>query len=571
MECPSPALALLFALVLLGAAPGAETYYVSSAGSDAAAGTSPEAAFATLQHAAGVVAPGDTVIVLPGTHAGFYLATSGSPGAPITFRADPRGGAPHPLVVLSGANPFTPDTVNLEGASHVVIEGFTILGTPDPAVHRAGIRAVGTAAQHASHVVVRGCRVDRCGRWGIFTGFVDDLLVEGCETSRSADEHGIYVSNSGDRPVLRDNVVWGNHSNGIHMNGDASLGGDGVISDAVVERNVIHGNGDGDPAFGPPGGSAINCDGVVAAVIQNNLLFDNHKSGISLYRIDGGAPSTGNRVTHNTVVNAAPSRWCLNVKDGSTGNTVRNNVFYNEDPLRGSIDIESSCLPGFTCDYNALEDRFSLDDVWIDFAQWQAATGQDAHSFLADPAALFADPGQLDYRLKPGSPALDAGTADQAPDHDLVLAPRPTGPGFDVGAYELQVCGSFTPYGAGLAGTGGFEPALSGAGCPAPGAAVTLSVTGGLGGAPGVLLAGVSPASTPLLGGTLLAVPAAVLPHALGGAPGAAGQGTALFPVTLAPEPSSVGATVYLQVGYADPGAAFGASLSAGLALAIGG
>jgi len=61
--------------------------------------------------------------------------------------------------------------------------------------------------------------------------------------SRSQAEHGIYVGNSGDRPVIRRNVVWGNNANGIHMNGDLSQGGDGIISGAIVEGNIIHDNG----------------------------------------------------------------------------------------------------------------------------------------------------------------------------------------------------------------------------------------------------------------------------------------------------------------------------------------
>src|SRR6185436_2358594 len=110
---------------------------------------------------------------------------------------------------------------------------------------------------------------DLNGRWGILTGFSDDILIENNVMSRSQAEHGIYVSNSGDRPVIRDNVVWGNYANGIHMNGDLSQGGDGVISGALVERNVIYENGRG-------GGSGINGDGVRDSRIQNNLLFDNH-------------------------------------------------------------------------------------------------------------------------------------------------------------------------------------------------------------------------------------------------------------------------------------------------------
>jgi Right handed beta helix region len=112
--------------------------------------------------------------------------------------------------------------------------------------------------------------------------------------SRSVAEHGIYVSNSGDRPVIRRNHVWGNSGNGIHMNADLSQGGDGLITGAVVEANVIHGNG-------RTGGSGINGDGVQGSRIVNNILYDNHASGISLYRIDAprGRGTTSSRTTRS--------------------------------------------------------------------------------------------------------------------------------------------------------------------------------------------------------------------------------------------------------------------------------
>jgi parallel beta-helix repeat protein len=127
------------------------------------------------------------------------------------------------------------------------------------------------------HVIIRGNTGDLNGRWGILTGFSDDILIENNVMSRSQAEHGIYVSNSGDRPVIRKNVVWGNRANGIHMNSDVSQGGDGIISGALVEANTIYGNGLGS-------GSDINCDGVQSSVFRNNLLYNNHASGISLYQ-----------------------------------------------------------------------------------------------------------------------------------------------------------------------------------------------------------------------------------------------------------------------------------------------
>jgi hypothetical protein len=402
-------------LALLAAPLHAVDYYVQEGGSDGADGLTPATAWATLVHAAEQAGPGDTVHVADGDYQGFYLTTSGTPGSPIHFLAE--GSA----VRITEDNPTTPDGINLEGASHVIVEGFVVDGRT-----RAGIRAV-----LADHVTIRGNRLGYNGRWGILTGFVDDLLAEGNEAHHSQIEHGIYVSNSADRPVVRGNHLHDNRANGLHMNGDASLGGDGLIEDALVEGNVIHGNGVG-------GGSGINLDGGVGALIRNNLLYDNHASGISLYRIDGGAPSTGNVVVNNTVVNAANGRWCINIRDGSTGNTVRNNVLYNHDSFRGAISADADSLAGMVSDYNALVDRFTTDggDSVMDLAEWQDL-GFDAHSTLATPEELFLIPGS-DFRLLPGGPAVDTGVPTGAPDQDLDGAPRPVGGGFDLGAYELQ-------------------------------------------------------------------------------------------------------------------------------------
>ena len=411
-----------WAPVLLGSAAlagqvGAETYYVapSPIGSDGNPGSA-GSPWATLQHAVDSVQEGDTILVRAGGYVGAHVTTSGSADQPITLAAYPGE-----EVSIVADNVTTPDGINLEGASYFIVQGFRVDGRT-----RAGIRAV-----LCEHVTIRDNRADSNGKWGILTGFCDDLLIEYNHTSNSIDEHGIYVGNSGDRPVIRGNRIWGNHANGIHMNGDASLGGDGLISGAIVEANVIFDNGVG-------GGSGINMDGVQDSVIRNNLLNDNHASGISLYRIDGGGPSSGNQVLNNTVVMASNGRWALNIQDGSTGNQVRNNVFYNLHPFRGSISIDPAALLGFSSNYNAVMDRFTLDDgdSILDLAQWQATTGQDASSLIATPQQLFVSPAVSDYHLALGSPAEDRGVTTAMVTVDLEGTPRPIGPQFDIGAYE---------------------------------------------------------------------------------------------------------------------------------------
>jgi hypothetical protein len=44
----------------------------------------------------------------------------------------------------------------------------------------------------------------------------------------------------------------------------------------------------------------------------------------------------------------------------------------------------------------------------------------------------------FDYRLRPGSPAIDAGACDGAPATDIEGTPRPQGAGCDIGAYEYS-------------------------------------------------------------------------------------------------------------------------------------
>jgi hypothetical protein len=414
-----PLKALAAGLVLLvttGAAEAAplRTLYVATTGNDAADG-SLAAPWRTLQRAANLVRAGDQVIVRPGHYAGFNLTTSGTATNPILFSADPG-------VIVDAPNPVrTQDGINLEGASWIVIEGFTVVGMP-----RTGIRSVTNA-----HVTIRRNVGDSNGRWGILTGFSDDLLIEDNEMSRSVAEHGIYVGNSGDRPVIRRNHVWGNSGNGIHMNGDLSQGGDGIITGAVVEANVIHGNG-------RTGGSGINGDGVQGSRIVNNILYDNHASGISLYQIDGGAPSRNNLVAHNTIVQAADGRWAINIQDGSTGNRVVNNILLTLHTFRGAISISSDSLSGFVSDANAVTARFTLNggDSVLTLAAWRTATGQDQHSFASTPAALFADAAGGDYHLRADAPARDAATVATNVTTDFDGKPRPVGPAADIGADE---------------------------------------------------------------------------------------------------------------------------------------
>jgi hypothetical protein len=295
------------------------------------------------------------------------------------------------------------------------------------------------------------------GDRNIFTGHVNYLTVENNVLHHAYEEHGLYISNSGDHHVVRNNLIYSNSGSGIHVNSDASEGGDGLIRDVLVENNTIHDNGRGGTSYidaggvartATGGGSGINLDGVQDSRFQNNLLYDNHASGLSLYQIDGAQPARDNVVVNNTIINAADGRWALNIQDGSSGNTVFNNILFSLHASRGALDIDQASLADLVSDYNLVENRFALEGSFIGLADWQADTGLDGHSLALDAAALealFADFDARDLQLVPGSSAVDAGTAAllngllrAAPDRDRLGALRPAGPAYDIGAYELQ-------------------------------------------------------------------------------------------------------------------------------------
>jgi len=395
----------------------AEQFWVSATGNDGNAGTQ-SLPWRTLQFAADQVSAGDTVNVEGGDFAGFEISRSGTPQGRIVFRAV-LGQTPN---IVSNA-PGRLSGINIEGANYVTIDGFTVNNRD-----RAGIRAV-----LCEHVHIRNNRTDRNAVWGIFTGFCDDVVIEDNETSNSVSQHGIYTSNSGDRPVIRRNLIFGNAANGIHMNGDVSVGGDGVISGALVDSNIIYDNG-------VAGGSGINMDGVQNSLVRNNLIYNTHASGMSVFRIDGGAPSTGNRIFNNTIVVASDGRWAMNIQDGSSGNSLRNNILLNLHPFRGAINICPVCLDGFSSDYNVIKDRLTTNggNSVVTLSEWQSLTGQDSNSSVASSAAVFRSPGDDDYQLTSTSPAFDAGQTLSEVGLDIEGVIRPQFSGTDVGAFERR-------------------------------------------------------------------------------------------------------------------------------------
>ena len=370
-------------------------YYVRPDGHDAASGTSntnnaSTGAWLTLQHAAAMVAAGDTVNVADGNYAGFMLQAAGTPSMPITFHAIGSGAN------IISRNASTADGINIESyssalPSYIVIDGFNVSNQP-----RMGIRAIG-----GTGIIIKNNTVHNSLDCGIFSGNTPSIQILDNTTYNNGTtglQHNIYVSNAAsDNCVIRGNIVYGaNGGNGIQVNGDYLEGGDGYIDNAIIEDNIVYSNHQ----------KGLSLISIRYATVQNNVIYNNGTSAGGIHIVDqqGSHYSINNMVVNNTI--DEPSIAAVRINSGSTGNTVFNNICI------GSTGIV------FEGSGNYQSNNYS-------------STGG---------SGIFANYAGHDYRLAAASPAIGYGLAtyqsDTPPALDIIGTTRPQNGVIDAGAYE---------------------------------------------------------------------------------------------------------------------------------------
>ena len=415
----------------------AETYYVSMTGSDSDTGLIGHP-WQTLQYAVNRLTAGDVLIVEDGTYTGFYMdKIKGTASQRITITARNRLGA-----VIN--QPPSGRTRNVEflSCSYITFDGFEVTGAPGAGIsvrtveyEYTGINCRDNIIQycHSHHNSVG----DPSGSHdGIFTGFALNVTIQ-YNICNNNGEHGIYVSNSADNPVVRGNIVYGNFNNGIHMNSDLSSGGDGIINNWLVEDNIIYDNGR----------TGINLDGDSTGICRNNLLYNN-RAGIALYQIDGAQGACDNFIVNNTIYtylapttpNTGSLRAALQIADNSNNNTVFNNIIYAIGAgSTAAFEVEAA-VTGLQHDYNIVG-RFGGS------APHFSGTTASGHEISPTPGIVFTDVANGNFTLIPGCPAVDSGinifNSLSAPLYDILKNLRPQGSGFDIGCYEL-ITGSAT-------------------------------------------------------------------------------------------------------------------------------
>ena len=182
--------------------------------------------------------------------------------------------------------------------------------------------------------------------------------------------------------------------------------------DGEISGNLVRNNGIG-----------IELGETAAVLVANNVVTNNSKGGIVLF-----SGYFGINIVHNTIVG---NGFGSNYQEGGAGivigpfitETVQNNIVVSN---RGGIN----CMDGYSS-----KDKANL--VWGNLDNYVGGASAGAGDLSLDP--MFADPGNKDYRLQAGSPAVNAAILWPAVVIDFDGNPRPTGDAPDLGAFELQL------------------------------------------------------------------------------------------------------------------------------------
>ncbi len=406
-----------------------KTYYVDAAkGDDSNAGTA-AAPWKTIQQAGAVVGSGDTVVVEAGTYDGPIFGWDTAPCAgdplcvvagtaahPILFEADPTA-APG-AVLIAAKNGQTDSGLDLQpGCDYVDIVGFTVTNggtatTPAGSITKAGIALSGTTGNRILGNTVDGVS----GIGGILVDTATGVLVQGNTLLHTQGTgttgHGMYVSGSSVGVQVVGNVIHNNTYVGIHVNGDASEGLPGVVTNLTISGNLIYDNGQ----------NGINCDGIQHSTIENNVIYGNARNGIELYQIDAYGGSLDNVIVNNTIDQSMnPTGYAISIAACQYDNL-------------GSQPTPAGCS---TPTADTSTGNIAFDNVLLGGAgATSTVSGADlstSTNLTTATSGLFVGSASGNYELVPGGPGVGTGVATFMG----ASAPSPGAGVHDVGAFSF--------------------------------------------------------------------------------------------------------------------------------------
>jgi hypothetical protein len=413
-------------------------YYVSTQGSDFNPGTA-AAPCRTIKHALGQAKAGQTVLVKGGTFRELVdIPSSGTSNAWITLRAYPGETVTIDAAGLSLSD-WWKGVISVDDVSYVRVQGFRVKGS-------AGF---GIIVNRSTNVEILDNQTYDTRRSGVGVWKSTGVLVDHNDVELAAnggDQECISISES-DQVVVTNNhvrndgagtaggegidvkdgssnvVVRGNHVHDLDELGIYVDSWDSHTHDIIVERNLVH------DCLGYGIAVAAERGGLVEDVlIRNNITYGNSYMGIVIADWDQGYPHPMQniKIVNNTCVDNGPqASWGagISVLNGQAkGVVIRNNICAGN--AYGQIVNESSGAV-VTASHNL---------VWGTTSSGHEVNGASAVSV----APGFVNSGGHDYHLSPGSPAINAGTQQDAPPTDFDGLSRPVNGLYDIGALEWR-------------------------------------------------------------------------------------------------------------------------------------
>ena len=257
--------------------------------------------------------------------------------------------------------------------------------------------------------------------------------IEKCRIAGSP-RHGLSITNDSTGAVIRGNHISGSTMTGMWMSPQytpAALLENYVIEDNIIVENMAAG---------------FNASGLKNAIFRNNVIAKNAKGGAIFFPAEVGNTCVGVKIVGNTFYQEKGQGWYgLKIQEGCKDFTLRNNILVGGQ--EGVLDVAEESFEGLDSDYNAIyawEGENLLGEVAegepparpYEVGQWRFERGQDKHS-LFETEIAFVSAAEGDFRLAPGSAAIDAGTSMPGIlDRDIEGTARPQGAGVDLGAYE---------------------------------------------------------------------------------------------------------------------------------------
>jgi hypothetical protein len=421
----------------------AQMIYASPNGKANIATSAPDAPM-SLQRAANLARPGDTVVLLEGVYdnaaedesAVLKIDRSGSPDRPIVFR--PADGA---TATIQSDNYFA---IEMRGSSYVTIQGLQLIGVapsvtaeeaqaqspqgnknPDVTARtgNSGIFAntrwnvadmtshhvtiagntltqfsgCGVCSRSADNLTIIGNTVTESGWWSAYNVGAIDVMVD---TALPAPA-GTSITIEGNRLARNETRVANPYTNtdpaqrsitgggGISIqasNNDADVAGvDPLARQVLIRNNIIDSNG----------GAGVSVRARATVDIVHNTLFQN-------------GTTASNLITGEIEVQQAPA---VSVRNNIVVPRADRNVLRNSD--QQPISWGTNLITG--------------SERWGD--------GQPGGSIIGDDPA-FADVASGNLAPVAGSPAIDAGEPVDPAITDFVGTARPQGAAPDLGAYE---------------------------------------------------------------------------------------------------------------------------------------